>query len=312
MPKVNEVHENAALSNVSIGYHPKGMIADRVFPVIPVMHETDIYYTWDKDMGLRFIDGLRADGTESKTVSYNVSKSTYSCEEYALKVKVTDREVKNADSVLRLETSKTKRVTGQLLLGQERRVAALLTTQANYPASNRVQLSGVSQWDNASFAGSIEKDFDDGKEAVRFGTGGMDPNFAIIPSAVSKVVKRDADIRDLIKYTHADLLVDGDLPPMLWGLEVMIPKTVYTLSKEGNATQTYVDVWGKHVVLGFNPGAEGSIDTPAFGYIFRNQEFKAFQWYEEKLKTTFIEVSMIQDELLTSNVSGYLMEDVIS
>jgi len=312
MPKVNEVHQNAALSNVAIGYHPKGMIAEQVFPVLPVKKESDKYYTWDKDMGLRYIDGLRADGTESKTISYNLSTSTYTCEEYALKTRVTDRERDNADDVLKLETSKTKRVMGQLLIGQERRLATLLTTQANYPASNRVQLAGITQWDNAGFVGSIEGDMDDGKEAVRTGTGGDDPNFIIIPSAVAKVVKRDADIRDLIKYTHADLLIDGDLPPMLWGMKVLIPKTVYTTSVEGNATQTYVDVWGKHCVLGYNPGAEGSIDTPAFGYIFRKQAPTIYQWYEDKIRATYIEASMIQDEVMTSNVSGYLIEDCIA
>ncbi len=310
--KVNEVHENAALSNIAIGYNLKGFIAEDIFPILPVKKESDIYYTWDKDMGFRYVDGLRADGTESKTLSYNVGKSTYTCEEYALKVRVTDRERDNADDVLKLESSKTKRVQRQLLLGQERRVASLLTTQGNYPASNRTQLSGAGQWNNASFAGDIELDIDTGKEAVRVGTGGDDPNFIIIPSAVSKVVKRDTAIRGLIKYTHADLLVDGDLPPMLWGLKVMIPKSVYTVSVEGNATQTYTDVWGKHVVLGFNPGAEGSIDTPAFGYIFRKQAPTVYQWYEDKVRATFIEVSMIQDEVMTSNVSGYLVEDCIA
>ncbi len=262
-------------------------------------------------MGLRYEDGLRADGAKSKTLSYNLSTSTYQCEEYALNVKITDRERDNADSVLRLEKSKTKRVMGQLLIGQERRLATLLTTQGNYPASNRVQLAGVTQWDNAAFAGSIEEDMDDGKEAVRMGTG-TDPNFIIIPSAVAKVVKRNTAIRDLIKYTHAKLLVDGDLPPELWNMKVLIPKAVYTASVEGNATQTYVDVWGKHCVLGYNPGAEGAIDTPAFGYIFRKTAPTTFSWYEAKYKSTFIEVSMIQDEVMTSNVSGYLIEDCIA
>lgn len=313
MPRVNEVHQNAVLSNIAIGYHPSGFVAEEVLPVVKVKKESDKYYTWDKDMGLRYFDSQRADGTEAKTVSFNLSTSSYQCEEYALKTRITKRERDNSDDVLKLETSKTQRLVGLIKLGQERRVATLLTTAANYPTSNKVQLSGTDQWDHASLAtGSIEADIDTGKEAVRQGTGGMDPTHMIVPAAVARVVKRNTDVRELIKYTQNDLLVNGDLPPTMFNLKVVIPKAVFTQSVEGNATQTYTDIWGKHVVLSYKPTDGASIDTPSFGYIFRNQNLEVYDWYEAKLKATFIEASMLQDEVITSNVSGYLIEDAIS
>lgn len=313
MPKVNEVHQNAVLTNVAIGYNPAGFVAEEVLPVVKVKKESDKYYTWDKDMGFRYFDSQRADGTEAKTVSFNLSTDTYQCEEYALKTRITDRERDNADDVLQLETSKTKRLVGLLMLGQERRVATLLTTAANYPTSNKTQLSGTDQWSHASLAtGSIETDIDAGKEAVRQGTGGFDPTHIIIPAAVARVVKKNADIRELIKYTQNNLLVNGDLPPTMFNLKVVIPKAVNTTSKEGNATQTYTDIWGKHVVLTYRPSEGESIDTPSFGYIFRNKGLEVYDWYEKKIKATFVEACMIQDEVLTSNVSGYLIEDAIA
>lgn len=313
MPKVNEVHQNAALSNVSIGYKPTGFVAEEVLPVLNVKKESDKYYIWDKDMGLRYQDSQRADGAKSKTISFKVSTGTYSCEEYALKVRITDRERANADDVLQLETSKTERVTGAVRLGQEVRVATLLTTAANYPSSNKTQLSGTSQWSSSSLAtGAIESDIDTGKEAVRKGTGGFDPTHIIVPAAVSKIVKRNASIRELIKYTQNNLLVNGDLPPTMFNMVVVIPKTVYTVSVEGNATQTYTDVWGKHCVLVYNPGSGAAIDTPSFGYIFRAKNWEVMDWYDPEYKSTFIEVSVIQDEVITSNVSGYLIEDAIA
>jgi len=322
MPKVNEVHIDAALSNVSLGYHPIGMIAEKIFPIISVKKESDKYYEWNKGDAFRVPDTtMRADGTRSKTIGFGISTSTYSAEEYALNAEVTDRQLANADSVINLRSAKTRRLKDLIMLDQEIRVATLLTTQGNWASTNRVQLSGTQQWNNASYdntvsASTIESRIDVGKEAVRTQTGGLEPNVVIIPSAVAKVIKKDSKIRDLIKYTHADLLVDGDLPPKLWGMDVIIPKTSKNTSKEGNATQTLTDVWGKHVVLIYAPSNPG-LDEFACGYIFRvsnsaHTPWGVRTWREEDRKAEIIETEICQDEKLVSNVGGYLIEDCIA
>ena len=321
MPKVNEVHIDAALSNVALGYHPAGMIGEQIFPIVTVKKESDKYYEWNKGDAFRVPDNtIRADGTKSKRIGFSISSSTYSAEEYALNVQVTDRQVANADSVISLRSAKTRRLKDILLLDQEIRIASLLTTQANWASTNRVQRSGTQQWNNASFAGGatygIEETIDTGKEAVRTGTGGLEPNVIIIPSAVAKVMKRNSTIRDLIKYTHADLLVDGDLPPKLWNMKVLIPKVSKNTNKEGNATQTLTDVWGKHIVLLYVT-ANASIDEVTAGYIFRcanaaHSPFGVRTWREDAEKAEVLETEICQDEKLVCNVAGYLIEDVIA
>lgn len=322
MPKVNEVHIDAALTNIATGYHPTGLIAEKIFPIISVKKESDKYYEWNKGEAFRVPDStLRADGTRSKTVGFSLSTSTYSAEEYALNVEVTDRQKENADSVINLRSAKTRRVKDLLALDQEIRVATLITTQGNWASTNRVQLSGTQQWNNASYdnavvASSIEGRIDTAKEAVRTQTGGHEPNVIIIPSLVAKTVKKDSKIRDLIKYTHADLLIDGDLPPKLWGMDVIIPKASKNTNKEGNSTQTLSDVWGKHVVLLYvTPNA--TVDEISAGYIFRVSNSAHFPWgvrtwREEDRKAEIIEVEVCQDEKLISNVAGYLVEDCIA
>ena len=320
MPKVNEVHIDAALSNVSIGYHPTGFIAENIFPIVPVKKESDKYYVWNKDSAFRIPDTTqRADGTRSKTVGFGLSSASYAAEEYALNTEVTDRQRDNADSVINLRSAKTRRVKDILALDQEKRVATLLTTQANWASTNRVQRSGTQQWNNASFSATsaygIEATIDAGKEAIRQAIG-RDPNYIIIPSAISKVMKRDSAIKDLIKYTHSELLVDGDLPPMLWKMKVMIPSSIYATSVEGNATQSYADVWGKHVVLIYVPD-NPQIDEVSAGYIFRvangaHTPWGVRTWREEAEKKEIVEVEVCQDEVLTSNVAGYFIEDAIA
>ena len=321
MPKVNEIHIDAALSNIALGYHPAGMIAENIFPIATVKKESDKYYEWNKGDAFRIPDStMRADGTKSKRIGFNLSTNTYSAEEYALNVQVTDRQLANADSVINLRASKTRRLKDILTLDQEIRVASLLTTQANWASTNRVQRSGTQQWNNASFDGGatygIEATLDTGKEAVRKGTGGLEPNIIIIPSAVAKVMKKDSTIRDLIKYTHANLLVDGDLPQMLWNMKVLIPKAVKNTNKEGNATQTLTDVWGNHVVLLYVT-TNAAIDEVTAGYIFRAANaahipWGVRTWREQAEKAEVVETEICQDEKLVCNVAGYFVEDVIA
>ena len=43
-PTPQDVHIDAALSNISIAYKPVGMVADMVFPSVPVDKQSDYYY----------------------------------------------------------------------------------------------------------------------------------------------------------------------------------------------------------------------------------------------------------------------------
>jgi len=307
----SQVHIDAGLSNLSIAYRPSGFVADDVMPILKVNKESDKYYKWDRGNSLRVPATLRADGAKSNKVVFDVtSNNTYQCEEYALNTDVTDRQKANADKVLSLRANKAKFVKDLLTLDREKRVATLLTTTSNYDSAVYTTLSGVTQWNNSSFVGSIEKDIDTGKEAVR-ALIGQEPNVIVIPAAVAKVIKRDAAVRELIKYTQSNLLVNGDLPPTLWNMKVVIPKAINITSVKGHATTTTADVWGKNVVMTYVPTG-GSLETPAHAYTIRSRDFRVKTWREEAESKEVIEVSVIDDEIVTSNISGYLIAACIA
>ncbi len=312
MPSLNSTYVSAPLTNFSVGYHPKGLVGRSVLDVVSVQKEAGEYFVWNRHDAARVPNSLRADGAESNELSFDLdSDGTYRVHEYALKAKITDRQRANAESVLSLEQAKTMRLKDIVELGLEERIATLLTTAGNYATSNKVTLSGTDQWDNASFAGSIESVIDTAKEAIRTQTLGLNPDTIIIPSAVAKVIKRDATIRELIKYTHAELLVDGDLPPVLWGMKVVIPSAVHTTTRKGAATQTLADVWGKYVILCVSNGG-GMVDVPTFGKVFQMGAPVVKTWRKEELGADFYEYSMMTDEVITSNVAGYLVSDCIA
>jgi len=311
MLQPSKVHIDAALTNLSIAYVPEGFVADQVMPVLKVNKESDKYFKWNRGNALRVPNSLRADGSESSKVEFDLTKNnTYQCEEYALNADITRRQRDNADNILNLRASKTRLVKNLLMRDREKRVASLLTTTGNYDAAVRVTLAGVTQWNNSGFVGSIEKDVDTGKEAIR-SLIGEEPNIIIIPAAVAKVIKRDDGVREVLKYTHSDLLVNGDLPPVLWNMKVIIPTAIEITSIKGHATTTTADVWGKHVVMTYVP-ANGSIDTPAHAYTLRCRNFQVKTWMEDKKDKEVIEVSMMDDEIVTSDISGYLITNAIA
>lgn len=315
------VHINEPLTNISLGYHPTGFIAEQVFPPIPVAHESDYYYVYDKAQAFRLerADGkgdLRADGAPSRLEEYGATPALYQAEEYARKTRITDRQRANQDPVLQLEISKVRRVQDKLLLGQELRIANLLTTAGNWTNGNSTTLSGTSQWNNASFSSQagtfsvIEQKFDNAREAIRQATGGKEANVAIIPAAVSRVMKRDIGVRESIKYTHGDILTNGTLPSVLWGLRVLEPAAIYDTSVEGEAF-TPTDAWGKNVIIAYidpNPG----LDSLTLGAIFRARPWQVKQWRDEEVESTYYEASFVQDEAVISYDCGYLIQNAIA
>ena len=42
------VHIDVPLSNMVIGFEPKNIIVDQIFPSVPVNKQSDKYYIWDK------------------------------------------------------------------------------------------------------------------------------------------------------------------------------------------------------------------------------------------------------------------------
>lgn len=319
---VRSAHVNVPLTQFSVGYHPLGMIAEQVFPVVSVSNESDYYYFWDKGQAFRVerSDGkgsLRADGTRPKLVNFGATLKTYTAEEFAMETRITDRERANADNALALEQSKVRRVQDLLYIDYEIRVAAALTTAATYPAANVATLSGTSQWNNASFASQtgnqhsiIKANIEAGKEAIRKATGGLLPNTIVIPRAVAAVMYNDVGLADIVKYTAPNLMVDDLLPQTLWGMRVLIPTVPFTTSAEGE-NPAMSDVWGKNVILMYrdpNPG----LDALTLGLTLRQRPWQVKQYRDEQIDATFYRPGFVQAEQLVAPDCGYLLQNVIA
>lgn len=330
---VQSEHISAPLTDFSLGYHPTGFVADQVFPVVPVKHRNDIYYKWDKPSAFRLerSDGygtVRADGARASEENFGASTDGYKAVEFAKEVSITDEERSNADIPLSLEQSRVRRAQDKILLDYELRIANTVTTSANYGGNNVVTNSGVTQWNNASFAsigttGSghslIEAQLLIAINAIRQSTGGLVPNYMVVPFAVAMVMRNDPGLIDLRKYTDNILtgsitpeLVNALIPPVYLGMKILVPRAIYTTTAEGEAMPAPpTDVWGKNVVL-YYCSETPALDSLSFGYTFRSRPWQVKTFRDEFTDKTIYRPSFVQAEKLVTADCGYLIKNAIA
>ena len=317
MSNRGNIHIDRALSNFSLKFRNGAFIADMICPRIDVAKESDKYFVYGRQ-DFRTTQDVRADKADINFIdSWKIeSTPTYSCVEHSLADLVSDRERRNADEPLSPDFDVTENLTNMLMLNREKRVADMLTTAANFATSgNTVTLSGTEQWNDSSFdsdsaTDAIEARIDTGKEAVRAAIG-MDPNTIVIPAAIAKVIKRDSAVRDLIRYTDNSLLVNGDLPPTLWNMNVLVPGAVYDSAEEGQDFSGS-DIWGNHVLLAYVSPNPRTPRTMTLGLTFQSQARSTAKWREDNRKSDAIEVSEILVEKAVCEYCGYLIRNAIA
>jgi len=124
-------------------------------------------------------------------------------------------------------------------------------------------------------------------------------------------VKRDPVVRELVKYTDNTLLVNGDLPPTLWNMRVLVPGSIYDAAAEGQPFSA-LDVWGSHVLVAYVAPNPRTPRTMSLSLTFQSQTRQVAKWREESRKCDAVEVSEILTEEIVCEYCGYVIRDAIA
>ncbi len=304
----SDVHVDAPLTNFALQFQNRSFVADMVFPIIPVVKESDLYYTFVREE-LRDVDSLRAAGALAKEVDWVPSTSSYRAEEFAMRHLLPDRIAANADAPVRPRINTTAKLMKWLMLGYEKRIQAIAQATGNVQAT----VAASPKWDGTS--PTIEKDIDTAKDNIR-NNAGVEPNAILLAENVKDVLKRDTTLRDLIRYVinvgsgNRDLLMNGELPPVLFNLAIIVAGAVEDTSKIG-AAASVSKIWNDAVPVFYREMAP-SLEGLTWGYSMRVQAPLVTAYRDEPRKGEWIETSIIQaEELVTSNCAN-LIVDVLS
>lgn len=304
---------NIALSNFSYKISQVGgFAARRIMPVLQVPRETGIFWKFDSQNLQQNVETKRADGDTAKRIQVSYTQDTFANEEHALAALITDRERNDIDPRLQHEQNVIQTLRETIELGYEKRVETLINTSGNYTLSNTGTV-GV-KW-NAGPGTTIEKDIDDAKTIIE-GNSGVTPNTILIPSSVSRPMKRSDEIRALRKFTDESLLVNGDLPPIMFNLKVIIPGAIEDVAKFG-ATSSIAKVWTEDKVwIGYvEPRPRPKVVT--FGMTFQTAivgkgSDRVKRWRVEERSGDMFENAVVQSEKIVDNGAAYLLTDVLA
>ena len=316
-PTRSDVHVNKPLTNISIAYiqESKDFIADKVFPIVPVMKQADRYFSYDKKYWFQTQARVRAPSSESAGSGFHVDNTpNYFCDVLAVHKDVDDQTRANADQPLDMDRDATLFVTQQLLLKRERdfmRKYLALSTWTGYSGGD---FAPSLLWTNA--ASNPMQDVDTVKNQIKSHTGRM-PNTFACSADIFFALRNNASVLDRIKYTQRGV-VSEDLIAMLFGIDkFLVAPAVLDSFAEGEGDGTDYLLKNKALLVYANPSP--SILQPSGGYIFSWQGLfgagaqgnRIMSFRMEHLKSDRIEGEMAYDMKLVGADLGALFKNVV-
>lgn len=309
MPLVTQIHLDAVLTNISRAVKNSEFVADKVWPIVPVKKESDVYYQFDQS-------NLRADLTEwvdrtiAREIDWQATRASYVTERHGLQELVTDKVVRNADSPIQPLRDSAEILAEKLLLRRELRLATVLQAVGTYPAGHSVTLALADRWDNFTSASSDPNDDMSTARSQIYGQIAQKPNLMVIPREVFEKLREHPRVMDRIKYTQV-----GVLTPELLGNLFDIENVLIAGALQNTANEAQADslsfVWGKSVFVGWTT-RRAALRQPSWGYHLQSQAMQSERWRDEERKGQVVRNSFEDVPQLVTPRAGYIIRSVIS
>jgi len=256
----SQVHVDAALTQFSIAFMNDGVgfVADKVFPVVNVQKQSDVYYTFARDTFLRSAAARRAPGTKAAEKLIALSTGRYFCETWAIEGKIPDETRANADPAINLDMTMVNGLTEDMMIRREAEfVTAFMTTGVWATDTTPANL-----WSDGANSDPIS-DIAAQKVTIKLATG-KNPNKLVVGRQVHEQLKKHPLIVERLKGITVQM-TNLVIAQVLDVEEYLVADAVQTTSAPG-LTITNAFLVGKNALLVHTPTAP-SLMTPAAGYI---------------------------------------------
>ena len=267
---MQNAHIDRALTNVSVAYmqDASAFIADKVFPIVKVKRQSDVFYVYNKGDFMRDEAALRGAGTESAGGDYGVEAADpYYCRKHAFHKDVTAEERANYDEPLDADRDATDFVTQKMLIRREMEWASKFFKEGIWgteiSGADAAADGAVVYWDEAT--SNPIKDITDAGVDMASKTG-YKPNTLVLSPFAFNALKNHEDVLDRVKYTQKGI-VTADLLATLFEVDnVYVAWSVVNTAAKGKADNVNF-IMGKHALLCYsNPTP--ALKKPSAGYIF--------------------------------------------
>lgn len=287
-----------------------GFIADEIAPVVPVMKRDFKFATYGSDQLNDETETLAKAGVRPNRVRQQPPTYTESgCLRYALDDFLSDDLLALSPQI---EQRRAMKLGHKLALGAEKRTKALLDASGSAITTPSVK------WDATSGTIVIEKNIDTARDAHVLTAHG-EATHIVIPPDVARAMKRDSTIRDLRKYTDPSLLINGDLPPVLFGLRVVIPGALHNSGNpKQDFSQTVARIWSTDTVYLLTVDPAYDLDSfTAIGQAVYGEfgpRYAGYRWRDSHLSVRglWLSAETYQREFLVSGNAITRIPDVLT
>lgn len=286
-----DVYVDMPMTNLSVAYHNEELVAEQIFPAIPVDYPTGIYYKWDKANLRTPPDTSRTGGSKTKEVSQEMTQVPYGpLTEHALKARVNKDTVQFAMKPLQPRIKATNLVTEQIMLEKELKLATKLLDTAQ--VTQNATLSGTAQWSdyvNSDPVPVIQGWTDTIKiNSLKF------PNKMVIGYQVWSKLKNHPKLIERIKYTSKQSVTLDDFANLVGIKNIVIAGAEVNQAAEG-LTDNLQFIWGKNVWLMYvNESPE--IDSVSAGYHLQLSTGRYIDgWFDNDRKSDYVRATDYYD-----------------
>ena len=266
---MQEAHVDRALTNMSVAYlqDATNYVADKVFPIVPVKRQADLYYIYNTGDFLRDEAQARGAISESAGGDYDLSTDTYYCKKYAFHKDVSPEERVNYDEPLDADKDAQIFVSQKMLIRREMEWASKFFKSGVWSkeisGAAAVNTGKVVYWNNE--ASTPIQDITNEAVAMAAKTG-FRPNTLVLSPHVFNALKNHYDVLDRVKYTETGIVTTSLLASLFEVDKVYVAWAVVNAGAKG-ASDDVGFIMGKNALLCYsNPNP--SLRTPSAGYIF--------------------------------------------
>jgi hypothetical protein len=321
-PDTNDIHVNALLTNLSIGYmqDEANFVADRVFPIVMVDKQSDLYAVYNKDAWFRdHGDAMRrAPGNRAVLTGWSMdSARTYMCQNEAIGTYIPDELRWNADAVFNLDADATRLVTHAQLIRRERLFVTRYMTSGVW-TTQKTGTTDFIKWSDYANSNPF-LDIENWKNAVRTLIGRM-PNKLVIGELTWRRLKNHPQLLNRVSggatVNNPALLTRQMVAGWFELDEILVDYATYNSAGEG-ATPVLQDIVSDSGLLIYVPSTPGLL-VPAAGYTFvwrpavNGNAIQYIRKYrEEAYKRDVIEAYSYFDQVVTAPDAGVYLADIV-
>lgn len=271
MPTMQSAHVDRALTNMSVAYMQDAsvFIADKVFPIVPVTRQSDMYYTYDRGDFLRDEARERGAISESAGGDYSVDTDLYYCKKHAFHKDVSPEERANFDAPLDANRDAMQFVTDKMLIRREMMWTKEYFTEGVW--ANEIEGVDASPTTGQTLQWNLETsnpiaDISNASLAMAEASVGYRPNRLVLSPQAFYALKNHPDILDRIKYTERGIVTTELLASLFEVEQVLVAWGVVNNAPKG-AADAISFITGRNALLVY-AAPRPSLRAPSGGYIF--------------------------------------------